>query len=270
MARARNIKPGFFANEELVELPFETRLLFIGLWTIADRAGRLEDRPKRIKMALFPADSVDVDACLNELQKSGFLLRYEHGGERFIQVLAFNKHQNPHKDEKASTIPAPCEHGASTVQEQNSHDGNPADSLIPSSLIPDSPIEVKAPQAAPAAPKKSRKPAKTSLPDDFCISEAVRDWADRNGVQHLDRHFDSFVTKVRAKGYTYVNWDAALQNAISDDWAKLNTHQARGSPPGYQTANDKAKSLADRLTGNRNEQRHTIIDITPSPADQLD
>ena len=31
MARARNIKPGFFTNDELVELPFATRLLFIGL-----------------------------------------------------------------------------------------------------------------------------------------------------------------------------------------------------------------------------------------------
>ena len=48
MARARNIKPGFFANDLLVDLPFEVRLLFIGLWTIADRAGRLCDRPKKI------------------------------------------------------------------------------------------------------------------------------------------------------------------------------------------------------------------------------
>ena len=64
MARARNIKPSFFTNEDLVELSFETRLLFIGLWTLADRAGRLEDRPKRIKMAVFPADSVDVERSL--------------------------------------------------------------------------------------------------------------------------------------------------------------------------------------------------------------
>ena len=64
MARARNIKPSFFTNEDLVELPFEDRLLFIGLWTLADREGRLEDRPKRIKMAVFPADNVDVDASL--------------------------------------------------------------------------------------------------------------------------------------------------------------------------------------------------------------
>ena len=52
MARARNIKPGFFTNDELVELPFATRLLFIGLWTIADREGRMVDRPKKIKMEI--------------------------------------------------------------------------------------------------------------------------------------------------------------------------------------------------------------------------
>lgn len=126
MARARSIKPSFFTNEELVELPFETRLLFIGLWTIADREGRLEDRPKRIKMAVFPADSVDVNDCLNQLQRSGFILRYEHDASLYIQILAFNKHQHPHKDEKASIIPELCKQGASTMQAPCKHDANPA------------------------------------------------------------------------------------------------------------------------------------------------
>ena len=139
MARARNIKPGFFANEDLVELSFATRLLFIGLWTLADREGRLEDRPKRIKMALFPADNLDVEEALSSLADSGFLIRYEHDGDRYIQVTSFAKHQNPHRDEKASTIPAPCKHGANTVQEQSEHDGNRADSLIPDSPNPSSP-----------------------------------------------------------------------------------------------------------------------------------
>lgn len=149
MARARNIKPGFFANEDLVELPFSTRLLFIGLWTLADREGRLEDRPKRIKMALFPADNLDVEEALSALADTGFLVRYEHDGERYIQVTSFAKHQNPHRDEKASTIPAPCKHGASTVQEQCEHGANRADSLIPDSPNPSSlnPEYQKAPAA---------------------------------------------------------------------------------------------------------------------------
>ena len=52
--RARNIKPGFFKNDTLAELDFAGRLLFIGLWGIADRAGRLEDRPKKSRRRYFP------------------------------------------------------------------------------------------------------------------------------------------------------------------------------------------------------------------------
>jgi hypothetical protein len=139
MARARNIKPGFFRNADLVELSFEARLLFIGLWTIADREGRLEDRPKQIKMELFPADNLDCDAILNSLAEIGMISRYEHDGKRYLQVVNFKKHQNPHKDERASTIPSNGEHSASTVQAPCEEDAtSEVVGLIPDSLIPDS------------------------------------------------------------------------------------------------------------------------------------
>ena len=112
MARARNIKPGFFRNADLVELPVEARLLFVGLWTLADREGRLEDRPKQIKMEIFPADCFDCDALLTSLAGTGMIERYEVGGKRYLHVVNFTKHQNPHRDEKASTIPAPGSNGA--------------------------------------------------------------------------------------------------------------------------------------------------------------
>ena len=134
MARARNIKPGFFRNADLVELSFEARLLFIGLWTLADRDGRLEDRPKQIKMELFPADSVDCNAMLDDLAATGMVARYTVDAKRYLQVVNFAKHQNPHKDERASTIPdqggnlpAPCKPDANTVLVR----------LNPESLIPD-------------------------------------------------------------------------------------------------------------------------------------
>ena len=102
MARARNIKPGFFKNADLVETSFETRLLFVGLWTLADREGRLQDRPKQIKMELFPADNVDVDACLNELTQFDFIRRYVADGKKVIQIVSFSKHQIPHGKEADS------------------------------------------------------------------------------------------------------------------------------------------------------------------------
>jgi hypothetical protein len=107
MARARNIKPGFFRNADLVELSFEARLLFIGLWTMADREGRLEDRPKQIKMELFPADNLDCEGLLASLAGIGMIARYEASGGKYIHIVSFLKHQMPHHKEVASVIPAP-------------------------------------------------------------------------------------------------------------------------------------------------------------------
>ena len=107
MPRARNIKPGFFMNEELAECDLAARLVFIGLWSLADREGRLEDRPKRIRAFVFPYENYDVDELLNQLQEHGFILRYEVDGNKYIQVLNFKKHQKPHPREAASDIPPP-------------------------------------------------------------------------------------------------------------------------------------------------------------------
>lgn len=126
MARARNIKPGFFTNDELVELPMATRLLFIGLWTLADREGRLEDRPKKIKMEVFPADDVDVDEALSTLVSSGFIQRYTKDEGRFIQVTNFGKHQRPHSNESASSIPAP-DTKAHRTRSQKAHESGQFD-----------------------------------------------------------------------------------------------------------------------------------------------
>jgi hypothetical protein len=46
---ARNITPGFNRNDALAECSVAARLMYPGLWCMADREGRLEDQPKRIK-----------------------------------------------------------------------------------------------------------------------------------------------------------------------------------------------------------------------------
>jgi len=133
--RARNIKPGFFSNDLLPECEPLARLLFIGLWCMADKAGRLEDRPKKIKIDVLPCDDCDIESMLRQLEKHRFIVRYSVGDARYIQVVNFEKHQNPHCKEKASTIPAPCAHGASTVHPPDTPDTRPADSLIPDMRI---------------------------------------------------------------------------------------------------------------------------------------
>lgn len=107
MARARNIKPSFFTNEQLAECSPLSRLLFIGLWTIADREGKLEDRPKRMKIELLPYDECNIDSLLDELHDQELIIRYEIAGTGYIFIPKFLKHQNPHQKEQSKGFPYP-------------------------------------------------------------------------------------------------------------------------------------------------------------------
>lgn len=149
MARARNLKPGFFKNDELAETGPLGMLLFEGLWTIADRAGRLEDRPLRIKAEVLPYFDADVDGLLSDLAERGFVRRYEAGGKRIVQVENFGKHQTPHPKEPASQLPDYDSPPASRIPDYDSppegsdkgSDKTPsknASSLNPSSLLSES------------------------------------------------------------------------------------------------------------------------------------
>jgi hypothetical protein len=161
MARSRNIKPAFFQCEELAECSLQARLLFIGLWCIADRDGRLKDRPNRIRAEVFPYDFCDCNPLLQELHDAGFIVRYSIESEAYIQVVNFSKHQNPHPKEAASEIP-PCD-GVSKAVENNmlATENNLQEMLIPSSLIPSSliPSSLIPSSLIPESKPKRSKPA---------------------------------------------------------------------------------------------------------------
>ena len=113
MARIRGIKPEFFMDEDLACLSLEARLFFIGLWCYADKAGRLEDRPKYLKAEIFPYDKIDVEKLLLTLAQPNlpdrpdkvFIRRYEVNGRKYIDIPEFSRHQSFHKTEKESTLP---------------------------------------------------------------------------------------------------------------------------------------------------------------------
>jgi hypothetical protein len=104
--RARNLKPGFFKNEELAQINALGRILFEGLWCLADRKGRLEDRPQRIKIEILPYDDCNINDLLVILNEKKFITRYSVNGNKYIEINAFLKHQTPHWQEKDSIIPA--------------------------------------------------------------------------------------------------------------------------------------------------------------------
>lgn len=221
--RARNIKPGFWKNEELVELPFETRLLFIGLWNLADREGRIENRPKRIKIEIFPADDVDIAQGITRLSEAGLVKVYQARGKNCIEVVNFKKHQNPHHREAPSDLPSSDE--VNEIDAQVIENKGASESPRPA---PDKPKESRADSgflnpdsgfsdSSSDEPIKPKRKTSTQIPASFELTEdlrrkAVKYWLDRDRPDlNPDEIFDGFVSHHRARGSRMVDWDAAWQ-----------------------------------------------------------
>jgi hypothetical protein len=206
------VKPSFFQNEQLAELPFEARLLFIGLWCMADREGRLEDRPKRIKMNVFPADSIDVEPMLDGLERQGLIERYEEHGVACISIPRFVEHQRPHPNEQPSKLPA-------RLSNQGTKDFVPrleADGLNPSSLNPESPSSLPTVESARA----TRLPTEFSLtPERRAVAEAEKLPADRTFAKFLDYWRAASGAKARKH-----DWDATWRN-----WCRSEADRSRGN-----------------------------------------
>lgn len=271
MARARNLKPGFFRDAKVVSCSFQARILFQGLWCMADYMGRLKYNPMEVKMEIFPADDVDVPACMEELNSTGLITMYHDcSGAALVQVTNFTKHQNPHVNERQdrNKNPIPCLPGPDEVTGSDDEEGeekptveqrvkaalvvlreysesDPADSLnlIPDSLFPlpdsGSPRAETPPPAGSAG--KQRKPKRaTQLPDDFEPNDANRRIAAEQGVSIHDE-LPKFSDHHRAKGSTMKDWHAALNNWLRN--AKKFGSGRTGKPP-QETPHERGQRMA--------------------------
>jgi hypothetical protein len=160
--RARNLKPGLFKNEILGAADPLYTLVFEGLWCMADKAGRLEDRPLRIHAEVNPyRPSASTVQALDWLVQHRFMIRYEAAGQKYLAVRNFGEHQQPHIKEAVSKIPAPSNQEVVEAPVKTGASTEVA-ALTPDSglLIPDSGVRgaARQPGDVPRLPKLS-KPA---------------------------------------------------------------------------------------------------------------
>lgn len=105
MARIRTIKPEFFTSEDIVSLTPLARLFYVSLWCEADREGRLEWKPRTLKMRYLPGDDCDVVSLGKELIDLGLVVLYEVDGKQYAEIPTFKKHQVINNRESASALP---------------------------------------------------------------------------------------------------------------------------------------------------------------------
>lgn len=267
MARVRNLAPGFFTNEQLVELPFEYRLLFAGLWTLADREGRLEDRPKRIRMALFPCDDVDCDAGIQALHDAGLVLRYQVDGAAYVQIVAFGKHQKPHPRETHSVIPAPqgapkASLGTAAGEPEANLGAVEPGGLSDSRTLGLSEKREKkesAPSGSPPSPARGCR-----LPDGFPDADAVG-WCrserpDLDGAV-LAAKFRDYWLGVPGQRGRKADWPATWRNFVRSEFAR--SPPSRASPTALERQADAVARITGGLMGRSQPDPHDprIIDV---------
>lgn len=116
MGRIRTIKPDFFTDADVLALSALDRLFFIGIWTQADKAGRLHNRPWELKLRLMPDQEYDAEAGVQALVERGFLVSYSDSkGTEYLAVRTWEDHQRPHHTEAESRLPGP-DNGEVTVK----------------------------------------------------------------------------------------------------------------------------------------------------------
>ena len=121
MARIRTIKPEFFRHEGLQDLEVENpgkypMLVFSGLWTISDKAGRFEWRPRQMKLDILPFIPFDMEETLNILMDAGFINKYEVDGKYYGIIPSFGTHQRIEGKESQ----APARYPEPTEKQQGS------------------------------------------------------------------------------------------------------------------------------------------------------
>lgn len=218
MARIRQIKPDFFLDDELAATCIrDARLCFIGLWNLADREGRLEDRPAKIKAQVFPYDDditiANIVEFLDQLSSGSFIIRYQVGGKPFIWIRTFKQHQHFHRDEQESKLPEPPKdmeiHRASTVQAPRLHP-----TCTPTSTSTYG-IRHTASGNGDAPKKRRRSSQQTGCPDIFEPSESMKEWAQQFAPElNLEDETENFLLYWRSKGGSFVDWDAAWRTWI--------------------------------------------------------
>lgn len=241
--RARNIKPSLFKNEVLgVADPLLT-ILFEGLWCEADRDGRLEDRPLRLKAEIFPyRNDTDIEAMLNWLNEREFIRRYEVRGIKVIQVSKFSDHQRPHNNEVESVLPSmeASKHNQGKKSAQPRKKALRSDPLLSDSgsLIPDTgSLEGRAPEKSRAA-----RSTAAHLPADFELTPERRAIAIGENLDpertfaKFKNHFESASGANARKR----NWDAAWRK-----WCMTEYDRGRPNGSGAHKPAVKIKSIEE-------------------------
>ena len=136
MARKRMIDPGIWSSEDFSKLTSFSKLVFIGLFSLADDEGRGKANPSYLKSMLFPYEegirSADIKKTLQEIASTMSVIFYTHDEKEYYALKSWGKFQTinkptpsavpaPVSDCSAATAGLPDDYGSTTVVVQEDY-----------------------------------------------------------------------------------------------------------------------------------------------------
>jgi hypothetical protein len=101
MARIRTIKPSFWKDQKVGRLQRDARLMFIGLWNLADDEGVVCGDASAIKSELFPFDErlrlKTVEVWITQLIEALMIIPLNYQDESYYLIRTFKNHQSINK-----------------------------------------------------------------------------------------------------------------------------------------------------------------------------
>ncbi|WP_094755849.1 hypothetical protein [Acetobacter orientalis] len=247
MARIRSVHPGLYTDEAFMTLSMAARVLLVGLWSHADDGGGFEWKPLVLKARIFPADNLDIEPVMQELEENDVIKRYDVSGKGYGAVRNFGKWQRPQKPKRFVPMPIPvreyCQSesicgdveydtGTVPVRDQSSNssaegrkvgreEGRKVSSLRSERANEGEPNPPE-PQTTPDKPD----PRGTRLPEDWEPTDEMRSFAlslNLNPTDVGEKFRDWWVAAPAAKGRK-ANWLATWRN-----WCRNEAERKRGA-----------------------------------------
>lgn len=213
MPKIRGFKADLWTDEDFVELSPYARLLWMGMWNYCCDNGHLADKSKQIKMRILPTDDVNCAELLRELEKNRRIVR----ADGVITVPNFTKHQKPDKryfvtcDVPGCTKPDGDSQRETRGGHTEARSGPTVGSKGPHDEVNRSEVNRGDGEGSPAGKPQGKKA--TQLPDGFRPTDKHQALASELGVD-LRAEWAKFCDHHRAKGTTFKDWSAALNNWV--------------------------------------------------------
>lgn len=240
----RIVREGILTSEPVDSLSsWAAEVFYRRLMSVVDDYGRYFASASLLRAACYPlrldkVSNADVEKWLAECAGAALVSTYEVGGKKYLQLLNFK--QRIRQDE--SCYPPPKEQ----CQPRDSHVRADPEVVHLSLNTLGSFAFKDAEQKSKLKPRARAR--KIPMPADFEISDRVKTWSAQRGFDRLDEHLEAFKRKAAARGYEYIDWEAAFMEAVREDWAKIRSgagQPQKGKQEALETRNrEVAKAWA--------------------------